>query len=65
MFIDIHAVAAEITGCTMLDEAAHKLGHNVERVMGVDRIEIVTAAGTVMVSEYYCAGTRNIEIGYI
>jgi hypothetical protein len=65
MFIDIDAVAAEVTGCTMLDEVAQKLGHNIQRVMGLDCIEIVTAAGTVMVSEYYCDGRRSIELGYI
>jgi hypothetical protein len=65
VFIDIEAVAAEIAGCTMLDEIALRLGQPVKTVMSIDCIEIVTAAGTVMISNRYTNGRRDIEIGYV
>ena len=65
MFIDIDAVRAEIGDCTMLDEIAQRLGLEVQTVMGLDCIEVVTAAGTVMISDLYVNGRRDVEIAYI
>lgn len=65
LFVDIDAVGAEIAGCSMLDEAAQRLGQPVKTVLGVDCIEVVTAAGTVMISNRYVNGRRDIEIDYI
>lgn len=65
MFIDIDAVAAEIADCTMLDQVAQRLGQKVETVIGLDCIQVITAAGTVMISNRYSDGGRDIELGYI
>lgn len=65
VFIDIDAIVAEIAGCTMLDDIAQRLGQPVKTVMGLDCVEVVTAAGTVMISNRYVNGNREIEIGYV
>lgn len=65
MFIDIDAVAAEVVDCTMLDEIAQRRGREVHTVMGLDCVEVVTAAGTVMISNLHINGRRDIEIAYI
>ena len=51
--------------CTMLDEVAQRLDQKIQTVMGLDCIEILTAAGTVMNSDWYSDSRRDIEIGYI
>ena len=64
LLIDIDAVVAEIQGCTMLDEVAQRLGQTVKTVLGVDCVEVFTAAGKVMITNNYVNGRRDIEIGY-
>lgn len=49
----------------MLDEIARRLGQPVKTVMGLDCIEVVTAAGTVVISNLYINGRRDIEIAYV
>jgi hypothetical protein len=49
----------------MLYEVAQRLGQKIQTVMGLDCIEILTAAGTVMISDWYSDSRCDIEIGYI
>ena len=65
VFADIEGVAAEIADCTMLDEVARRLGQKVQTVLGLACVEVVTAAGTVMISNRYSDGRRDFEIGYV
>jgi hypothetical protein len=49
----------------MLDEVAQRFGQKIQTVMRLDCIEILTAVGTVMISDRYSGSRRDIEIGYI
>lgn len=51
--------------CTMLDEVVQRLDQKIQTVMGLDCIEILTAAGTVMNSDWYSDSRRDIEIDHI